>query len=94
MAKRRKRKTSPAAERTVHCSGPEWEGDGSRASSACPFGHSMQTTAARYKCGHCATKTTPDKVLADENGLTEAGRRAPLPPPSPPGRRRRRRPRR
>jgi len=90
MAKRRRRQ-SQSEERTVYCSGPEWEGDGSKSTSACPFGHSMTTTATRYKCAHCAAKTGPGDVFADENGLTEAGRRAPLPPPSPPGKRGRRR---
>lgn len=80
MAKKRSRK--PNTEEIIYCSGPEWEGDGSKSTSACPFKDSKLTTAVEYKCGRCSVKLTPDKIYADSGGITEAGRRTPLPEPS------------
>lgn len=80
MAKKRSRK--PNTEKIIYCSGPEWEGDGSKSTSACPFKDSMLTFAVEYKCGRCSVKLTLDKIYANADGVTEAGRREPLPEPS------------
>ncbi len=58
-------------ERLIFCSGKTWEGDGSKQSSPCQFGESRVTSADRFKCHNCSVGTTPAKVLADENGVTE-----------------------
>lgn len=58
-------------ERTIYCSGPNWEGDGSKAASACKLEHSMKTLAERYKCSDCTQKTkktAPDKALERKKG--------------------------
>jgi len=56
-------------ERIIYCSGPNWEGDGSKSTSACRFGDSMTTTTNRYKCSHCLAGRTPDEVHASANGI-------------------------
>lgn len=85
MAKRSRKPSKPSKpnpERIIYCSGSEWDGDGSKSTSACPFGDSTLTTADRYKCSRCSVKLTPDKVYADSGGITKSGRQAPLPEPS------------
>lgn len=47
MAKRSRKPSKPNPERIIYCSGPEWEGDGSKSASACPFVDSTLTTADR-----------------------------------------------
>jgi len=75
MAKRNKKQSDILGiRRTVYCSGPNWEGNGSKTSSTCPFHHSMDTMAIRYKCHNCSAKRDPDQILADENGITKEGR--------------------
>lgn len=75
MAKKKKKQiATPTTARTIYCSGFDWKGDSSKASSPCPFGHSMTTIAVRYKCSHCSTRTELGMVLADKNGITKAGR--------------------
>ena len=89
MAKRRKKEASREKERLLHCSGPHWEGDGSKAKSTCPFKQSRVLAATRYQCHCCATKLGVNDILADHNGPTKAGLNTPLPPPSPPKKKRR-----
>lgn len=59
-------------ERVVFCSGPQWEGDGSKATSACKFGDSMKTTTDRYKCSYCSTRQTPENIYADADGIKKS----------------------
>lgn len=59
-----KKKTTPKTERTIYCSGQNWEGDGSKKTSSCPFGYSIVSTAERYKCSHCTTKQLPRDILS------------------------------
>lgn len=63
-------------ERIFHCSGPKWEGDGSKATSACSFGDSM-TAKNRYKCSHCLTGQTPANIHADADGVKAETAKAP-----------------
>lgn len=56
-------------ERTIYCSGPNWDGDGSKESSKCPFDDSMKTTSKRYKCSHCVSKASPSGIHAGPNGI-------------------------
>jgi len=64
-----KRSNNP--ERLIYCSGPSWEGDGSKVSSPCQFGASLTTVANRFKCHYCAVGMTPSDIYADENGVVE-----------------------
>ena len=59
-------------ERTIFCSGPNWEGDGSKETSACKFGESMTTTSERYKCSHCSIRQIPESALADADGIKKS----------------------
>ncbi len=68
MAKRRE----TIKEHPSYCAGPAWDGDGSKASSRCPFGDSRVVAATRYKCHHCANGLTPSKIYADANGIKPA----------------------
>lgn len=63
------KKQTKADERMLYCSGPNWEGDGSRDSSACKFNHSQLSTAKRYKCHCCATGLSPSHIHADHTGV-------------------------
>lgn len=83
-AKRRKKDVARDKEHLVHCSGPDWEGDGSKATSACSLKQSRVLTATRYKCHYCVAKLTRDSIFADHDGPTEVGLNTPMPSPSPP----------
>jgi hypothetical protein len=67
MAKRKSQ--SKKEERVIYCSGPNWEGDGSKDSSPCKFGESMTTSAERFKCSYCAVGLSPNQIHADKNGI-------------------------
>lgn len=89
MAKKRQKDVAYEKEHLIHCSGPDWEGDGSKASSACPFKRSRVLAATRYKCRYCAAKLAPNDIFANHNGPTKVGLNTPLPSPSPPKQKRR-----
>jgi len=69
MTKKKRKRKPPRPERTLYCSGPNWDGDGSKQSSECPFNDSMISNAERYKCGHCTERQTPASIHADANGI-------------------------
>ncbi len=74
MAKRQQE-----AERSEHlsyCAGWPMVGNGTQATSSCPFDHSLRITSERYACGDCVAHIRPDQIHADANGITEAGLRA------------------
>lgn len=81
MAKSRRRNKEIAHEKEhlVHCSGPDWEGDGSKATSGCPFKQSLVLTAIRYKCHYCVVKLARDSIFANHDGPTRAGLDTPFP---------------
>lgn len=73
MAKKEKQE-----ERVIYCSGPNWEGDGSKSSSTCRFGDSMKTTAALYKCSRCTLRrSVPPPIVPTQE--TKGG--DPIPEP-------------
>lgn len=55
-------------ERTMYCVGPNWEGDGSKQTSACKFGSFKTGSADRYKCSDCVSGLTPEDVPANAAG--------------------------
>lgn len=61
-------------EQLLFCSGPGWEGDGSKETSRCPSNDSRRLTCSKYQCHYCAMKMDPAKTLANEKGLTEYGK--------------------
>ena len=62
-------KKESKAERLMYCSGSNWLGDGSKATSPCMFGQSMITASKRFKCHYCASSQSPDGIYADANGV-------------------------
>lgn len=94
MAKKAKQKKShgPSPERLLYCSGAGWGGDGTKATSECPFNASRVLAAERYCCWRCTARVTRAMIYADANGPTESGLNTPL--PTGPGSSRRKRKRR
>lgn len=43
----------------LYCSGPNWEGDGSRATSKCPKHHSGEYPCVKYRCPVCSDAYNP-----------------------------------
>lgn len=59
-------------EHVIYCSGPDWIGDGSKATSPCPFAASQMTsTAARFKCSDCTQRRTPALQKAETDIVEE-----------------------
>lgn len=72
MAKRKS--VGPDEEKLLFCAGPEMQGDGTKSTSKCPISDSRKLRAVRYQCHYCSTNTDPNKVIADEKGITEYGK--------------------
>ena len=83
MAKKQQKNAAHEKEHLIHCSGPDWKGDGSKATSNCPFKRSRVLVATRYKCRYCTAKLTRNNIFADHDGITKVGLNTPLPTPSP-----------
>ncbi len=72
MAKKKKAKAK--AKEGLHlsyCAGKGWEGDGTKATSTCPFNKSREITATRYACNYCITATLPRDVVVAADFTTE-----------------------
>ncbi len=54
-----------------YCAGEGWVGDGSKATSACPFDHSKRIEAVRYMCHFCCTGVKSSDIFADANGINK-----------------------
>ncbi len=65
----RKKVIKPDEPSLRFCSGKNWVGDGSKASSPCPFNHSMIVASRQYICYHCTNGTKPSDIIADANGI-------------------------
>lgn len=64
-----KSKSSKSEIHLSYCAGKDWQGDGSKESSSCPFGHSQQINAERYVCCHCVLGLKPGNIIADSKGI-------------------------
>lgn len=68
-------------EERIYCAGPNWEGDGSKATSVCQFGDSMVDRsgmgADTYQCSRCTSEQTSENILVNDAAEKQEVEKAP-----------------